>query len=122
MVDDPQWAPDGRAIAFLYGGTLGAQKLPEADPVVVDADPPFKRVWLVNVATRELRRVTPLEVSVFEYAWSPDGKALAILASFAPEPTPAWYSAQLYTVDVESGEMRQTCTMTPDWAADVVAG
>lgn len=110
-VDSPIWAPDGHHIAFLYHGTLDPQKPPDPDPVVWDANPPFKQVWLVNVDTRQLEPVTPKDCHVFEYAWSPDGKRLVILASPHPNPAEGWYSAQLHIVDLATGNVQRLCTM-----------
>jgi dipeptidyl aminopeptidase/acylaminoacyl peptidase len=111
-VDAPKWSPDGCWVAFLYSGTLDKEKRPDPDPIVVDAEPPFNRVWLVNVETRELRPVTPETTHIFEYAWSPDGKKLVVLASPHPNPAEGWYSAQLHTVAVDTGDMCQLCAMS----------
>jgi dipeptidyl aminopeptidase/acylaminoacyl peptidase len=107
----PRWSPDGSMIAFLYNGTLENQPHPDADPIVMDAEPNFDRVWLIHPETHELKPVTPATCHVFEYAWSPDGKCLVVLTSPHPNPAEGWYSAQLHSVNLESGEMRQICTM-----------
>ena len=104
-VDAPQWSADGASLAFLYCPNL------ETDPVVVDAVPAFNRIWILNIATGDLRAVTPEDVHVFEYAWSPDGKTLAVLTSPHPNPMEGWYSAQLHTIDLATGIFQQTCTM-----------
>jgi dipeptidyl aminopeptidase/acylaminoacyl peptidase len=109
-VDAPQWSPDGCWIAFLYNGAL--DKRPDPDPIVVDADPLFNRVWLVNVETRDLKPITPETCHIFEYAWSPDGKKLVVLASPHPNPAEGWYSAQLHTVDLTTGDMCQLCSIS----------
>src|SRR5689334_11314417 len=44
VIDAPQWLPDGKQITFLYNGNLDKEKHPEADPIVVDANPPFNRI------------------------------------------------------------------------------
>jgi dipeptidyl aminopeptidase/acylaminoacyl peptidase len=108
-VDAPMWSPshkgDGKWIAFLYNGTL--DKRLDPDPIVFDENPPFNRVWLVNAETCELKPVTPEDCHIFEYAWSPDGKKLVVLASTHPNPAEGWYSAQPHIVDLSTGEMRQ---------------
>ncbi|MFN8451562.1 MAG: prolyl oligopeptidase family serine peptidase, partial [Anaerolineae bacterium] len=68
-------------------------------------------VWIVDVATRALRAVTPAEVHVHEYAISPDGRTLALVVSSHPNPMQGWYSAQLYTVSVDGGALKQVCTI-----------
>lgn len=110
-VDAPAWLPDGKRISFLYSGTLDKEKKPDADPVVIDAEPPYQRVWVIDVETRELNAVTPENENVHEYAWSPDGTRLVILSGEHPNPMEGWYSAQLYTVDAQSGQKQPLCTM-----------
>jgi dipeptidyl aminopeptidase/acylaminoacyl peptidase len=111
QVDAPQWSPDGRWIAFLCDCRQDGEKRPDPDPIVVDADPPFKRVWLINVQTHDLRAVTPEDRHVFEYVWSPDGQKLLILTSSHPNPAEGWYAARLHTVDLTSGAIEQVCEM-----------
>ncbi len=104
-VDAPRWSADGGSIAFLYVPNV------ETDPVVVDAVPAFNRVWILNLESGDLKVVTPEDVHVFEYDWSPDGKTLAVLTSPHPNPMEGWYSAQLHTVDLATGKFQQTCTI-----------
>ena len=110
-VDAPHWSADGCSIAFLYSGTLDPESSPDPDPVVVDANPPFNRVWILECESRRLQAVTPEVCHVFEYDWLPDGKMLAVLTSPHPNPGEGWYSAQLHTVDLASGAVRQVCTI-----------
>jgi dipeptidyl aminopeptidase/acylaminoacyl peptidase len=103
----PCWSPDGKTIAFLYSSA----REKEADPVVVDAEPCFNRIWLVSPETRESRPLTSEDCHVFEYAWSPDGTRLVVLTSPHPNPAEGWYSAQLQLVNLETGMIQQICTM-----------
>jgi dipeptidyl aminopeptidase/acylaminoacyl peptidase len=110
-VDAPQWLPDSHGLTFLYNGTLDNDKQVEADPIVVDANPPFKRVWLLDLQRHDLRLVSPADCHVFEYALSPDGARLALLASPHPNPHEGWYSAQLHVLTIANGDMKHVCTM-----------
>lgn len=110
-VHTPIWTPDGNAILFLYNGTLDAQKPPDSDPFVQDAQPCFQRVWHCDLNTRNLRALTPDTTHIFEYALSPDGMTLAVLAGSHPNPMEGWYAAQLYTVDMTTQDMKRVCTL-----------
>ncbi len=112
-VDAPAWLPDGRSLCFLYKGDLDAEKAPDPDPLVVDAEPEFQRVWLLDSESGEIRALTPASGHVHEYALSPDGKHLLVLSSSHPNPMEGWYSAQLFTVDVDTCEFKPLCPM-PD--------
>ncbi|MBI1282154.1 MAG: prolyl oligopeptidase family serine peptidase [Anaerolineaceae bacterium] len=110
-VDGPQWLSDGSGITFLYDGNLDKDKQPEPDPLVIDANPPFKRIWLLDLERRDLRLLSPESCHVFEYALSPDGSKLAFLKSAHLNPHEGWYSAQLYVLNIKSGDVRPICTM-----------
>ncbi|MHB8627752.1 MAG: S9 family peptidase [Aggregatilineales bacterium] len=109
-VGDPHWLPDGQSLVFTSSGVTGSKGRETPDPVVEDADLPFTRVWLVDSHTHDTQPITPADLNVYEYALSPDGKLLALVA--APQATnEAWYYAQLYVAEIASGETRQVCTM-----------
>lgn len=110
-VADPHWRPDGQSLVFLSSGITGAKGREIPDPVVEDVDLPFSRVWLLETSTCETHPVTPADLNVYEYALSPNGKLLVLVA--AREATnEAWYSAQLYVTEIESGATHHVCTMS----------
>ena len=85
--------------------------------------PVFERVWLLNIESRETCPLTPADWHIFEYAWSPDGQKLVVLASSHPNPAEGWYSAQLYSVDLADGTPHPLCVMPhqigrPTWSPD----
>jgi dipeptidyl aminopeptidase/acylaminoacyl peptidase len=111
QVAGPEWLPDASGLCFLYSGKLDAEKVPERDPIVVDADPVFQRVWLVERDTGHICALTPESCHIHEYALSPDGRRLLVLMSDHPNPMEGWYSAQLHVVNVDNGEITPLCRM-----------
>jgi dipeptidyl aminopeptidase/acylaminoacyl peptidase len=110
-VDVPQWSPDGCWIAFLYQGTLDPRFSGAADPIVMDENPRFNRVGLINMDTHEITLVTSESCHIFEYAWSPDSKKLVALMASHPNPAEGWYDAQLYVIDLDTGAAQALCNM-----------
>lgn len=100
-IESPAWSPDGGEIAFLFvenatrsAGALAAMKLPAG--VIGEEASEVQRVGVVDVASGVFDQVTPPELHVYEFDWSPDSRQLAFVA--APPPGENnWWVAKLYT-------------------------
>lgn len=100
-VSDPEWAPDGSRIAFL---SLEGEK-PQSDPLVV-VPAHHRRLWTVRSDFTIPEPVTPDNLTIWEYAWSPDGKQIAVYYSTGPDETD-WYNGQIGIVPASGGAVRQ---------------
>jgi dipeptidyl aminopeptidase/acylaminoacyl peptidase len=105
----PRWSPDGKQIAILF-----TENLPHAagplDPVppetgVIESHIYEQRLTAVNAATGTVRQVSPRDMYVYEYDWSPDGKQFTATAA-AGDGDANWWIAQLYVMSVETGAMQ----------------
>jgi len=105
----PRWAPDGRAIALLFtkgsAQATGALVAYKPDSGVVGERIDEQRLAVVDLRTGQLRQVSPKNLYVYEYDWSPDGRRFAAEAAVG-SGTDNYWIAQLYTIDVASGETR----------------
>ena len=106
---DPHWSPDGKSIAVLR--IEGITRLPgpiEAtapESGVIASKTVEQRLAIVNVATGVARSISPADMYVYEFDWSPDSKNLVYLA--APgDGDDNWYIAELYAIDAASGQVR----------------
>ena len=108
-ISEPQWSPDGRTIALLW--IEGLTRVPgptEAIPAgtgVISSQVYEQRLALVNVATGSVRAISPADMYVYEFDWSPDNKQLVYLAAPGAGDD-NWYIAELYAIDVASGAVR----------------
>ena len=86
--EDARWSPDGRTIAVLFAegapGAAGPLQAARPETGVIGERIFNQRITTVNVAARTMRQLSPPELHVYEYDWSPDGKAFA--ATAAPGP------------------------------------
>src|SRR6266571_8746541 len=71
----PRWSHDGKQIAFLYiEGASGGGPLMAA-PVttgVIDTAIHNQRIVVLDVASGQLRQVSPPDLHIYDYDWSPD--------------------------------------------------
>jgi len=71
---EPRFSPDGRYLSFLASrGSLD------------DEDKEKSQIWILDRSGGEARKLTDFPGGVSDYAWSPDGGKLAVIAS-DPDP------------------------------------
>jgi dipeptidyl aminopeptidase/acylaminoacyl peptidase len=101
----PRWSHDGKQIAFLYiEGAGGGGPLMAAPTTtgVIDTAIHNQRIAVLDVATGELRQVSPTNLHIYDCDWSPDDKTF--VATAAPGPGDNnWWIAQIYTIDIAKG-------------------
>lgn len=112
-IDDVAWSPNGKTIAFLFvenatrsAGALAAMK-PWAG-VIGEDGVEVQRIAAVDVASGKVAEVTPKNLHVYEFNWSPDSRQVAYVAANPPGEN-NWWVAQLYTQAIlRDGENRVT--------------
>jgi dipeptidyl aminopeptidase/acylaminoacyl peptidase len=123
---EPAWSPDGKSVAFLF---IEEAKR-EAGPLVamsravgeIESHIEEQRVAVVDVATKKLRIVTPADMYVYHFDWSPDSTRLAAEAAPGSGDNNYWI-AKLHVVDVARGAMTPLYTpklqiANPRWSPD----
>ncbi|MBV9762175.1 MAG: S9 family peptidase [Acidobacteriaceae bacterium] len=103
---DLRWSPDGKRLAFLYAENGGGGGPLEAEPAQtgpIGSEIHNQRLTVMARDGGTLRVLTPADLNIYEYDWSPEGRRFAALAAPGPADN-NWWIAQLYTVD-EGGRM-----------------
>jgi dipeptidyl aminopeptidase/acylaminoacyl peptidase len=105
----PSWSPDGKTLALLF-----TENAPRAAGPLEPMTPPSglieqhvyeQRLATVDAASGQVRQVSPADLYIYEYDWSPDGKRF--VATAAPGVGDAnWWIAQLCIIDIASGETK----------------
>ncbi|MBV9484038.1 MAG: S9 family peptidase [Acidobacteria bacterium] len=108
-LDAPDWSPDGNTLSVLFteNAPRAAGPLMPMTPEtgVIAAKVYEQRLATVDFEGGELRNISPADMYVYEYDWSPDGKKFVITS--APGAGDAnWYLAQLYIVSASGGKMK----------------
>jgi dipeptidyl aminopeptidase/acylaminoacyl peptidase len=109
FLSTPGWSPDGKSIAFLFteNATRAAGPLVAETPETGEIKDAFfeQRLAVVDAGGGEARQISPADMYVYEYDWSPDGKRFAVTAAHGNGDN-NWYIAELYTLEAGSGEMK----------------
>jgi dipeptidyl aminopeptidase/acylaminoacyl peptidase len=101
----PRWSHDGKQIAFLYiegAGGGGPLMAAPATTGVIDTAIHNQRIAILNVATGQVRQVSPPDLHIYDYDWSPDDKSFVVTAAPGPGDN-NWWIAQIYTIDIAKG-------------------
>jgi dipeptidyl aminopeptidase/acylaminoacyl peptidase len=109
-VQSPRFSPDGSRLAVLFIGGIPriAGPLQPMTPLagVIDEKVYEQRIAVVGLETDHLAQVTPADMYVYEYDWTPDGQAWAAIAAHGSGDA-NWYVAGLYFANAKTGEMRE---------------
>ncbi len=112
-VSDLAWSPDSAKIAFT---SLEGPEPPK-DPIVVTPGR-HTRLWTVRVAGGQPEPVTPDGVTVWDFAWAPDGTRFALYFGDGPDETD-WYRGMVGVVEAGGGSVRTL--VRPDGQAGALA-
>src|SRR3954466_14221312 len=104
---EPRWSPDGKQLAVLFvsgsAQSTGARVAYKPDAGVVGDTVEEQRIAIVDLATQAVREISPANIYVYDYDWSPDGQAFAAEAVQGSGTNNYWV-AQLYVVRADSGK------------------
>ncbi|MFQ6618916.1 MAG: LpqB family beta-propeller domain-containing protein, partial [Fidelibacterota bacterium] len=108
-----RWSGDGKYIAYTASDPKSeGEKKDEKegrDWKVIDEKFKHRRLWAVEVESGETHKITTTDISIWDFAWSPDGKKLVIAASLTPRVDDSYMFKKLYLVDSEGGEPAPLC-------------
>jgi len=101
----PRWSHNGKQIAFLFvegaGGGGPLMAAPTATGVI-DTAIHNQRIAVLDIAMGQLRQVSPVNLHIYDYDWSPDDKTFVATAASGPGDN-NWWIAQIYTIDIAKG-------------------
>ena len=122
----PSWSPDGKSIAILFienaARTPGPLEAETVETGVIDQQIFIQRLTLVDVDSGKVRQISPADLYIHEYDWSPDSGSFTATAAPGPGDN-NWYIAQLYTINAATGKtasiLKTSMQMAnPRWSPD----
>ncbi len=123
---DPQWSPRGKSLAILFTANApraaGPLEPMTPDSGVVEEHFYEQRIAIVDSVSGEIKEVSPADLYVYEYDWSPDGASFAATAARGSGDN-NWWVAQLYTISAENGAAKSILKpelqiAEPRWSPD----
>jgi len=123
---DPSWSPDEKTIAFLFTENapraLGPLMPIAPETGVIDQQVYEQRLTLVDLGSGKVRQLSPPDMYVYQYEWSPDGRTFAAIAAHGAGDA-NWYLAELYTFSAENGDLKPVYKpplqiAVPRWSPD----
>ena len=123
-LSQPRWSPDGATIAVLRrdpeAEEVKARKKERDDAVVVEEEPRFTRLWVIDVESGRARCLTTGDREVRSYGWLPDGSALVAITNDRPEYDAAMGPSELWQVPVAGGMPRHIARFRATGATPLV--
>ena len=113
-VDQYQWSPDGKMIAFTARDQSTAQELAKkavGDDAIVqpESNLKFSRLWAINLSDSKAVQVTKQDLEILELAWSPRGDEFALVVAPTPNDEDS-YNLSLVILNRASGVVTRTLT------------
>ncbi len=106
----PSWSHDGKQIAFLYIEGAGG------------GGPLLAAPTTTGVIDKAIRQVSPADLHIYDFDWSPDDKMFVTTAAPGPGDN-NWWIAQIYKIDIAKGKATSISkpslqAAVPRWSPD----
>ena len=104
-----EWSPSGNQIIFMAQESKTDEeekKQKEKDDArVVDIDNKASRLWVMDVASKEVRQLTKGEWRISSFGWNPDGEHLIVTAT--DQNRPELLTNRVYSLRVSDGSFEE---------------
>ncbi|MBW1872530.1 MAG: S9 family peptidase [Deltaproteobacteria bacterium] len=112
------WSPDGDSIAYsLVEAKQDPSKVSKKKASQVDSSKAndqsdskkirHRRLKIIELSNKKTRMISPAGVSVFNFAFSPDSKQLAVFFASDPSPNQGYWNARLVVIDITGATIKE---------------
>ena len=123
-LSESAWSPDGRFVAVLLRDpepeASKARKKERDDAVVVEEDPRYTRLWIVEVESGRSRCLTAGAREMRSFAWVPDGNSLVAISTDAVEYDAVLGAGDVWQIPVAGGVPRHIARLHTTPSSPVV--
>jgi dipeptidyl aminopeptidase/acylaminoacyl peptidase len=107
---EPRFSPDGAKISLLFieGMPRVAGPLQPMTPLagVINDKIYEQRIAIIDLGNDRLTQVTPADMYIYEYDWTPDGHTWVVSAARGNGDA-NWWVARLYLADAQTGDLKE---------------
>lgn len=109
FLDSPRWSPDGKQLGLLFTENAARNAGPLQPATIetgeVGETTHYQRLALCDPESGKVSQVSPADLYVYEYDWSPDGRRCVVCAAHGSGDN-NWYLAKLYLLTPASQEIK----------------
>jgi len=102
------WSPDGKFIAYLKKDEMSKEQKKEdelgKDWEVFEKDYKHTRLHIYDLGKKESKIVTTQDMTVWDFIWMPDSKAIIFAATDKPFTDDSYMFKKIYSIKIDSGE------------------
>jgi dipeptidyl aminopeptidase/acylaminoacyl peptidase len=104
-----EWSPDGKQISFIASDPKSEadekKEKDKDDARVVDRDDKHARVWLIDIESKKVRKLSPDAFQIAEAQWTPQGDRLIVSATDHPESDQNTH--RIFALAIADGQMKE---------------
>lgn len=104
-----EWAPDGKRMVYMASQAKSEEEEKKQkdkdDARVVDIDDKLSRLWMMDLATKDVRQLTKGPWRISSYCWTPDGERLIVTAT--DQNHPELLTERLYALEIDDGKLTE---------------
>jgi dipeptidyl aminopeptidase/acylaminoacyl peptidase len=105
------WSSTGEAIAYTerepVPDEVAARRARGDDAIVAGENQRHVRLWIEMLDSEERRAITPADRTVWDFAWAPDGRRLAVQTTATPAIDDSYMFRELATVNAAGGGLER---------------
>lgn len=123
-LSQPMWSPDGRMVAVLRQDPESegekARKKERDDAIVVEEEPRYTRLWVIDIEGGRARCLTTGAREVRAYGWAPDSASLVAITTDAVEFDAVLGPSDLWHVPAAGGLPRRIAQLRTTGSSPLV--
>ncbi len=98
-----EWSPDGRFIAFIAEEPRDKpkNKPPVVPPIIIDEDYRYARLWICEVATKQVKQFVKGSRHIMAFNWSLDGSQIVFTSRATPRLLDS-LTTEVFTIPFDS--------------------